>query len=35
MTTTQTVILLIEVGVVAGVALLSWLGLGPRGPRQP
>jgi hypothetical protein len=29
-TTTQTVILLIEVGVVAGVALLTWLGIGRR-----
>lgn len=28
MTTTQTIILLIEVGVIAGVALLSWLGIG-------
>ena len=28
MTTTQTVILLIEVGVIAGVALLTWLGIG-------
>jgi hypothetical protein len=28
MTTTQTVILLIEVGVLAGVALLTWLGIG-------
>jgi hypothetical protein len=26
MTTTQTVILLIEVGVIAGVMLLTWLG---------
>jgi hypothetical protein len=29
-TTTQTVILLIEVGVLAGVALLTWLGIGRR-----
>lgn len=28
MTTTQTVILLIEVGVIAGTALLAWLGIG-------
>jgi hypothetical protein len=28
MTTTQTIVLLIEVGVIAGVALLSWLGIG-------
>jgi hypothetical protein len=27
-TTTQTVILLIELGVLAGVALLTWLGIG-------
>jgi hypothetical protein len=27
-TTAQTVVLLIEVGVVAGVALLTWLGIG-------
>jgi hypothetical protein len=30
MTTTQTVILLIEVGVLAGTALLTWLGIGRR-----
>ena len=30
MTTTQTVILLIEVGVIAAVALLTWLGIGRR-----
>jgi hypothetical protein len=30
MTTTQTVVLLIEVGVIAGVAVLSWLGVGRR-----
>lgn len=30
MTTTQTVILLVEVGVVAATALLSWLGIGRR-----
>jgi hypothetical protein len=31
-TTTQTVVLLIEVGVLAGVALLTWLGIGRRAP---
>jgi hypothetical protein len=29
-TTTQTIVLLIEVGVIAGVALLTWLGIGRR-----
>jgi hypothetical protein len=29
-TTAQTVVLLIEVGVLAGVALLTWLGIGRR-----
>jgi hypothetical protein len=29
-TTTQTVVLLVEVGVLAGVALLTWLGIGRR-----
>ena len=32
MTTTQIVILLIEVGVIAGVSLLSWLGIGRKVP---
>jgi hypothetical protein len=27
-TTTQTIILLVEVGVLAGVSLLTWLGIG-------
>jgi hypothetical protein len=30
MTTTQTIVLLIEVGVIAAVALLTWLGVGRR-----
>jgi hypothetical protein len=30
MTTTQIVILLIEVGVIAAVSLLTWLGIGRR-----
>jgi hypothetical protein len=30
MTTTQTIVLLIEVGVIAGVALLTLLGVGRR-----
>jgi hypothetical protein len=30
MTTTQTVVLLVEVGVVAAVGLLTWLGVGRR-----
>jgi hypothetical protein len=30
MTTTQTIVLLVEVGVLAGVALLTWLGIGRR-----
>jgi hypothetical protein len=29
-TTTQTIVLLVEVGVIAGVALLTWLGIGRR-----
>lgn len=29
-TDTQSIILLIEVGVLAGVGLLTWLGIGPR-----
>jgi hypothetical protein len=29
-TTTQTIVLLIEVGVIAAVALLTWLGVGRR-----
>jgi hypothetical protein len=28
MTTTQTIVLLVEVGVVAAVSLLTWLGVG-------
>jgi hypothetical protein len=35
MDNTQWVVLLIEVGVVAGVTLLSWLGIGGRGRSQP
>lgn len=30
MSHTQTILLLIEVGIVAGVSLLTWLGIGRR-----